>query len=160
MELTDIMPVENWRQLAEDIYNLFGFNGAVLDKNNMLVHSSTKWANDLCPVIRSGDNRIVCVSAQKRLSKVAEDEREPVIDECDAGFVKFVVPVFSGDEFLGTVSGCGCLLDNSEADAFYVSKLLNKEEEAIKVSLTTVHRVSKDRVKDAIKYVQQIINRH
>jgi len=154
MEITNIMSTERWKQLAEDIYTLFGFNGAVLDKNNVLVHSSTKWANRICPDIKGGDNRILCASAQKRLSKMAEEKREPVIDECDAGFVKFVVPIFSDDEFLGTVSGCGSLLEDSETDSFYIGKLLNKDEKEIKDLLNAVCRISQDRVEEAIRYVQ------
>lgn len=154
MELTDLMPIDRWRQLAEDIYTLFGLNGAVLDKNNVLVHSSTKWANRICPDIKGGDNRVLCASAQKRLSKMAEEKREPVIDECDAGFVKFVVPIFSDDQFLGTVSGCGSLLGDSEADSFYIGKLLNKDEEEIKDLLNVICRISQDRVEEAIRYIQ------
>jgi ligand-binding sensor protein len=157
MELINLMPIENWKHLADNIYARFGFNGAILDKNNILVCSSTRWANKICPEIKGGDNRILCASAQKRLSKMAEDKKEPVIDECDAGFVKFVVPVFSDDEFLGTVSGCGSLLDDAELDAFYIGKLLNREEEDIKDFLITVPRISKNKVNEAIKYVQEKI---
>lgn len=159
MELTDIMPVEGWKSLADDIYTLFGLNGGVLDKNNTLVCSSTRWANKICPEIKGGDNRILCASAQKRLFKIAEDKKEPVIDECDAGFVKFVVPIFSNDEFLGTVSGCGNLLEDAEVDAFYIGKLLNREEEEIKDILTTVHRISQDKVTEAIRYIQEKMNK-
>ncbi len=157
MEITNIMSTERWKQLAEDIYTLFGLNGAVLDKNNVLVHSSTKWANRICPDIKSGDNRVLCASAQKRLSKMAEEKRKPVIDECDAGFIKFVVPVFSDDEFLGTVSGCGCLSGDLETDSFYIGKLLEKEEEKVKDLLTSVRRISQDTVQEAIEYVQRKI---
>jgi ligand-binding sensor protein len=159
MELTNIMPIENWKQLADDIYTLFGLNGGVLDKNNTLVCSSTRWANKICPEIKGGDNRILCASAQKRLSKMAEGKKEPAIDECDAGFVKFVVPIFSDDEFLGTISGCGSSLGDTEVDAFYIGKLLNREEKEIKVLLTTVPHVSQDKITEAIRYIQEKMNK-
>ena len=34
MELTDIMPVEKWKQLVEDIYTRFGFNSTVFNIDN------------------------------------------------------------------------------------------------------------------------------
>jgi ligand-binding sensor protein len=155
MELRDIMTVESWRQLAEGIYTLFGLNGTVLDKNNTPVHSPIGWANQICPDIKGGENRILCASAQQSMSKIAEKKREPVIDECEVGFAKFVVPIFLNDEFLGTVSGCGCLLGNSETDAFYIGKLLKKKDEEIKGLLITVRRISQDKVAEAIRYVQE-----
>ncbi len=154
MELTDIMPIEDWKKLAEEIYARFGLNGGVYDKNAMLISSSTGWANQICPIIRGGDSRVVCISASQRFSKMAKEKREPIIEECDAGFVKFVVPIFVNDEFSGLAGGCGSLLKDSEADSFYISKLLKKEEEEIKDLIITVRRISQDKVEEAIRYVQ------
>ncbi|MEW6214787.1 MAG: PocR ligand-binding domain-containing protein [Nitrospirota bacterium] len=155
MELTDIMPAEDWRKLAEEIYTRFGLNGGVYDKNAMLVHSSTGWANQICPGIRGGDSRVICISASQRFSKLAKEKKETIIEECDAGFVKFVVPILVNDEFLGLAGGCGSLLEDSEADSFYIGKLLKKEEEEIKDLLTTVCLISQDKLAEAINYVQE-----
>ncbi|MEW6571413.1 MAG: PocR ligand-binding domain-containing protein [Nitrospirota bacterium] len=155
MELTDIMPIESWKKLAEEINARFGLNGGVYDKKAMLVHSSTGWANQICPIIRGGDSRVICISASQRFSKMAKEKREPIIDECDAGFVKFVVPIFLNDEFIGLAGGCGSLPEDSEADSFYIGKLLRKEEKEIKDLLITVRRISQDKVAEAIRYVQE-----
>jgi len=157
VELKDIIDVAGWRHLAEDIYTLFGFNGTVLDKNNTPVHSPAGWANRICPVIKGGENRILCASAQQGMSKIAAEKREPLIDECEVGFTKFVVPIFLNDEFLGTVSGCGNLLEDSEADVFYIGKLLKKKEEEIEGLLITVPRISQNKITEAIRYVQEKI---
>jgi ligand-binding sensor protein len=155
MELSDIMPIEKWKQLAEDIYTRFGFNGAVYDQNNNVLAKSEEWANKICPAIKAGEARIICASAQQRLSKVAQEKREPATEECEIGLVKFVVPIFLNEEFVGTVGGCGCVLENSEADEFYVGKLLKKEEGEIKDLLTTVRRISQDKAAEALRYVQE-----
>jgi len=77
-----------------------------------------------------------------------------VIEECDAGFAKFAVPVFANDEFLGLAGGCGALLGDSEADTFYIGKALKKEEEDIKALIPTVQRFSQEKLEEAISYVQ------
>jgi ligand-binding sensor protein len=155
MELTDIMLLEGWKRLAEDIYTRFGFNGAVYDRNNNVLAKSEEWANKICPAIKAGEARIICASAQQRLSKVAQEKREPATEECEIGLTKFVVPIFLNEEFVGTVGGCGCVLGDSETDAFYIGKLLKKEDEEIKSLLTTVRHISQDKVQEAIRYVQK-----
>lgn len=155
MELIDVTPIEKWKQVAENIYKHFGFNGAVYDKDNNVLVKSEEWANKVCPAIKGGDSRVICASAQQRLSKIAEEKKEPVVEECDAGLIKFVIPIFVDDELIGTVGGCGCLSQSSEVDAFYIGKLLKKEEEEIKDLLNTVRRISQDKLAEAISYVQE-----
>jgi ligand-binding sensor protein len=154
MELKDIMPVEEWKQLVEDINTSYGFNGTAYYINNNVLVKSDKWANKLCPAIKAGDSRIVCATAQKRLSQKAQEEKVTVIEECDAGFTKFVIPVFVNNEFAGIIGGCGCLSGNAKIDSFYISKLLNKEETEIKDLLDTVQHISRDRLAEAIRYVE------
>jgi ligand-binding sensor protein len=154
MEITDIMPTEKWKQLAEDIYTRFGFNGTVFDKNNNVLAKSEGWANKVCPAIKSGDSRVICASAQQRISKVAQEKKEPVIEECDAGLSKFVIPIFVDNEFVGMIGGCGCLSGNTKIDSFYVSKLLKKDENEIKGLLNTIQHISEDRLAETIKYAQ------
>ncbi len=157
MSIKDIIPIEILSQLAEDIYRLFGLNGAVLDENNMIIQTSTNWANKICPIIRGSNNRVLCISAQKRLSKKARENMEPVVDECDVGFIKFVVPIFLDNEFLGTASGCGSLLEAVEPDVFYISKLINKEEKEVIEILNRANRISNNKLEEAIKYVKKTV---
>jgi ligand-binding sensor protein len=154
MELKDIMSVEEWKQLVEDINTRYGFNGSAYYINNNVLVKSDRWANKLCPAIKAGDSRIVCATAQKRSSQKAKEEKVTVIEECDAGFTKFVIPVFADNEFAGMIGGCGCLSGNTKVDSFYVSKLLNKEEKEIKGLLNTVQHISQERLAEAIRYVQ------
>jgi len=155
MELSDVMPVETLKQLADDIHTLFGFNGTVYYKDNNILVKSDGWANEICPAIKAGDSRIVCATAQKRSSQKALEEKVPVIEECDVGFIKFVIPVFVDNEFAGTLGGCGCLVEGSEADDFYISKLLKIEEKEVKALLPTIKRISKGKMEEAVRYVQE-----
>ena len=154
MELTDIMPIEKWKQLVEDIYTGFGFNGTAYYINNTILVKSDGWANKICPAIKAGDSRVVCATAQQRASQKAQEEKVTVIEECDAGFTKFLIPIFVNNELIGMIGGCGCLSGDTEIDSFYVSKLLKKEEEGIEDLLNTVRHITKDKLEEAISYVQ------
>lgn len=159
MELTDIMPIEKWKQLVEEINTRFGFNGTAYYINNTVLVKSDAWANKICPAIKAGDSRVVCATAQQRASQKAQEEKVTVIEECDVGFTKFVIPIFVDNKFTGMIGGCGCLSGETEIDTFYVSKLLNKEKEGIDDLLNPMRHISKDELKEAISYVQGQIDR-
>jgi ligand-binding sensor protein len=116
------------------------------------------WANEICPVIKAGESRVICATSQQNLSKKVKENRRPVIDECEAGFSKFLVPIFLRDEFLGSAGGCGCMILSNEIDTFYMSKLLKKDEEEIKKLLSTVPKIPRDTIGKALEYFQERIN--
>jgi ligand-binding sensor protein len=57
--------------------------------------------------------------------------KKTVIEECDAGLVKMVVPVFIADNFVGAIGACGFLLDDGEIDTFLINKMTDIDEEKI-----------------------------
>jgi ligand-binding sensor protein len=154
MDLTHVMPVEQWKKLVEEIHTRFGFNGTAYYINNNVLTKSDGWANKLCPAIKAGDSRVVCAAAQQRASQKAREEKITVVEECDAGLTKFVIPIFFNNEFIGMVGGCGCLSGDTEIDSFYVSKLLKKEDEEMKALLNPIRHISQDKLEEAIRYVQ------
>ena len=155
MELTDIRPAEDWKAIAENINRNFGMNGTVYHKDNRVLAKSDGWANKVCPAIKSGDSVVVCSSAQQRLSKIAEENKNFVTGECDAGCIKFLVPIFFRDEFVGMVGGCGCVPEGSELDTFYIGKLLSKTKEETEKLLASVNHVTDDKLNEAISYTRK-----
>jgi len=156
MEMTDIMSVDEWKQLANEIYEKFGFNGTVYKIDNMILAKSDEWSNQLCPAIKSGDAKIICASAQSRLSQKVREKKERATDECDAGLTKFLIPIFVANAFIGMVGGCGCIRDNSEVDSFYVSKMLKRDD--VSDFVGTVRKTSQNDLLDAIEFVQNRIS--
>jgi len=156
MELTDIMSADEWKQLANDIYDIFGFNGTVYKIDNMILAKSDEWSNQLCPTIKAGEAKIICASAQSRLSKIVQEKKESATGECDAGLVKFLIPIFVENKFLGMVGGCGCVKEQSEIDAFYIGKMLKKED--VSDLSGTVRSITQDNLLKAVEYVQNRIN--
>jgi ligand-binding sensor protein len=155
MELTDIIPVESWRQLAENIHKRFGFNSCIYNKDNQVIHSPVGWANEVCPLIKAGESRVICATSQQNLSKKLLESRSPIIDECEAGFLKFLVPIFVDGNFLGSAGGCGCLIRDNHIDIFYISKAVGKNEDEIKSLMKTIPRISRDKITEALMYLQK-----
>ena len=54
-----------------------------------------------------------------------------MIEECDAGLVKIVIPIFIDDAFLGAAGGCGLLLEGGEVDLFSINKITDIDETII-----------------------------
>jgi ligand-binding sensor protein len=156
MELTDIMSDAEWKQLANEIYEKFGFNGTVYKIDNMILAKSDEWSNKLCPTIKSGEAKIICASAQSGLSQIVREKKNSSTSECDAGLTKFLIPIFAENEFLGMVGGCGCLIENSDVDSFYVSKMLKKED--VSDLSGSVRKITKEELLKAMEYVQNRIN--
>lgn len=159
MELTDIIPVESWRRLAEDMHKRFGFNSCIYNKDNQVIHSPVGWANEVCPLIKAGESRVICATSQQIFSKKLLESRKPVIDECEAGFSKFLVPIFMNGNFLGSAGGCGCLITDNKIDTFYISKAVGKDEVEIKSLLKTIPRISRDKITEAITYLHKHIGK-
>lgn len=133
MELIDICPLETWATLENEIYEKSGLNPAVYDTEGVRINANPRWPNRLCPQIKASSKgqSFICATAHMNLANQARQERQPVIEECDAGMIKLVVPIFVGDNFLGTVGGCGQLLDDGEVDTFLVNKTTGLDEQQV-----------------------------
>ncbi|HOV89861.1 MAG TPA: PocR ligand-binding domain-containing protein [Syntrophorhabdaceae bacterium] len=158
MELTDIFPLEEWKKFADSIYENFGLNGAIYKPDNFRLTKSDKWSNKICPLIQNSENVIICSSSQKRISKLVINKLDSVIDECDAGFIKFVVPIYVKKDLVGMAGGCGCLMKDSEIDIFFISKILELEEKDAEQLISHVPQISKEELEKAIKFVKEKID--
>ena len=140
MELTDILPKEKWAALEREIQEISGMRPRVYDVNGMGITDHSFFGNDLCARIQSipKAQTFICAVAQNNLAVMAQNTRRPVVEECDAGMVKVVVPIFVGDELIGTAGCCGKLLEDGEVDAFMIQRSSDLPEEEIETLAKTV----------------------
>jgi ligand-binding sensor protein len=133
MELTDIAPVERWITLEDEIFRRTGLNGCVFNTAGVRLAGNRNWANGLCPVIKANEQgqTYICAIAHNQIAAESQRSRKPVIDECDAGMLKLVVPVFVENEFLGVIGGCGLLLDDGEINTFLIQRTTGIPEEKL-----------------------------
>jgi ligand-binding sensor protein len=133
MELTDIVPAEEWLELEKELHDRFHMNCTVYNAEGFSVNGVPHWCNKLCPAIKANKDSLaaICAPANQNFMAQADRTREPVIGECDAGLVKVAVPIVVGDEFLGTVGGCGLLPPGGEVENFMIEKTSGMDEDTI-----------------------------
>lgn len=133
MELTDLLPLEKWAELEKEIHARSGLESNVFNTDGIRITDNKVWVNRLCPSIKSTDKgqAFICAVAHMNLANQARDTKSPVIEECDAGLMKIVVPIIVDGTFIGAVGACGLLPAGGEVDSFLVNKITDIEEEKI-----------------------------
>ena len=145
MELTDILPLEKWIKLEQEINRLSGLDANVFNIKGVRISNVKNWANRLCPAIKDTDKgqTFICAVAHMNLAAIAKNTRKSVIEECDAGIVKLVVPIFIKDEFIGAFGACGLLAEDGEVDSFMINKTTGIDEKKIESLSNDIKAVSK-----------------
>lgn len=145
MKLTDICSLSEWEALENDIFERFNFQGSVFTPEGIRITQVKNWSNDLCPAIKATEKgqSYICSVAHMNMTAIAKNTRCTVEEECDAGFSKIVVPIFSGGEFLGVAGGCGLVPEGGEADIFAVTQIAGLEDNRVKTLSRNLPEVSK-----------------
>ena len=133
MKLTDLAALDKWIELENDIHHRSGLDANVFDTKGYRISELKNWANRLCPAIKATDKgqSFICAPAHMNIANLAMRSRKPVAEECDAGMLKLVVPIFANDEYVGAFGACGFLLDDGEVDTFLVNKMTDIAEEMV-----------------------------
>jgi ligand-binding sensor protein len=133
MKLTDLLPLEQWIALEKEIHRRSGLDTNVFGTDGVRISDFKAWVNRLCPAIKATDKgqAFICAVAHMNLAAQARNTCAPVIEECDAGLMKLVVPIFVKGEFIGAVGACGALLDEGEIDDFMINKTTDIDEQTI-----------------------------
>jgi len=160
MELIDIMPVEKWVEIEKEINKRSGFNASVYDARGMRITDFKKWANRLCPTIRETEKGLqsICSVAHQNVAAQVLKTRETVFDECDAGLMKFAVPIFVDDEFLGVAGGCGKLRGQGQVDAYLVHRTADLDEKVVGDLAADIETIDEDRLAALINYVERKVD--
>jgi ligand-binding sensor protein len=157
MELTDLLPVEEWMKLEKDIHEQYGLDTNVFNTSGIRITPNKAWVNRLCPEIKATDKgqSFICAVAHMNLATMARNSREAVVEECDAGIVKIVVPIYIGDDFVGAVGACGKCLDDGGVDTFLVNKVTDIEEEKVESLIQDIGHISTESTRELIIYVEE-----
>ena len=133
MKLTDVAPLQRWVELEKDIHQKSRLDVNVFNTDGYRISEFKKWANNLCPEIKATDKgqSFICAPAHMNIATLAMRSRRPVVEQCDAGLIKLVVPIFVQNEFVGAIGACGFLLDDDEVDSFLVNKMTDINEDTV-----------------------------
>ena len=161
MKLTDLLPLEKWKELEKEITRRSGLDANIFNTDGIRITDYKNWANRLCPAIKATDKgqSYICAVAHMNLAVQAQQSQKSLIEECDAGLVKIIVPVFVKDEFLGAVGACGFLLDNGEVDPFLVNMTTGIDEEDIERLSVDIDTISTEKAKTIVSYIEEEISR-
>jgi ligand-binding sensor protein len=112
---------------------------AITDKENAVLQVCGQ-RNPLCSEIRSikEASSFICSQAQQFMAEAAKEKRRPIIDFCDAGMIKLVIPVFSESDFVGTLTACGAAIGGEELEAFFIEKSTKLSEQEIEALIQRV----------------------
>ena len=156
MKLTDIQPVEKWVELEKEIVERFGVDSNVFNVDGVRISEFKAWANNLCPAIKATDKgqSFICAVAHMNIASQAMRTRQAVIEECDAGLVKIVVPIFADKEFIGAVGACGVLLEDGEVDSFLINKMTDIEEEKAEQLAEGISTMAAEKAEALAQFVQ------
>ena len=157
MKLIDITPIEKWMAFEKNIHEKFGMDANVFNPQGIRITEYKEWLNRLCPAVKAIDKgqSYICAVAHMNIAAQAMKTRMPAIEECDAGLIKIVVPIFIGDEFAGAVGACGLLPEDGEVDVFLINKTTDMNEDVIQDLSEGIGTLSRQKAEALAGYIQQ-----
>jgi ligand-binding sensor protein len=157
MKLTEIYPIEKWTAFEEKINDLSGMDANVFNTDGIRITNHKKWVNRLCPAIKAIDKgqSYICAVAHMNIASQAMQTHQAVIEECDAGLIKLVVPIFYKDEFVGAVGACGLLTEDGEVDAFLINKTTDMDEALIETLSEGIGTLSRQKADALIEFIRK-----
>lgn len=157
MELIDLLPLEKWKKLEKEITRRSGLDANIFNVDGIRITDYKNWANRLCPAIKATDRgqSYICAVAHMNLAIQAKQIQKSLVEECDAGLVKIIIPIFVKDEFLGAVGACGFLLDDGEVDPFLVNMTTGIDEEDIERLSSDIDTISTEKARTIVSYIEE-----
>ena len=161
MKLTDLAPLDRWIEFEKDIHQKSGLDVNVFDTKGYRISEFKNWANRLCPEVKATDKgqSFICAPAHMNIATLAMRSKQPVIEECDAGMLKLIVPIFSNDEYVGAVGACGFLLDDGEVDSFLVNKMTDITEEKVERLAEGINSITTEKAEILAQYITDQISK-
>ncbi|MBW1649686.1 MAG: PocR ligand-binding domain-containing protein [Deltaproteobacteria bacterium] len=156
MKPTDILPIEKWIELEKDIYNRSKLSASVFNTEGIRITDYFKWPNKICPAIKATDKgkSFICATAHMNLANIAKNTKKFVIEECDAGLVKLIVPIFVQNKFIGSVGACGLILEDGEVDTFAINMITEIEEKKAEELSAGIASISKKNLEELAQYIK------
>ena len=156
MELTDIQPMGKWIELEKKIIEKCQIQSVTFNIEGARITDFVKWSNRICPVIKGSEKGgpFICAVAHMNMTAQAKKIRKPVIEECDAGILKIVVPIFVKDEFVGTAGGCGRLPANGEVNAFMINKTIGIDKKEIEGLVDDMGSMTTEEAQECADFIE------
>ena len=151
MRVYDIRSPEEWQNILDDVCQASGMPAALVDAKSVVLQSSGKRC-PLCAKIRSINESLsfICAQTQQFMVETSRTSRKPVIDACEAGMLKFLIPLFLDGEFAGSVTVCGCSFPGEEIEVFGISQVTKMKEDEIISLVKQVPEIEQAKVDEIV----------
>lgn len=147
MNLYYIKSEEEWQQILDDLSEALNMPTALVDPQSFVLQESGE-RHELCKAIRANKESLIniCARTQKFMKKEAEETRRPVIVSCEANMTKCLIPVFSDEEFMGSVVVCGTGIPEEEITPAMIAESINRSVEEVNRMIEQVPFVAQEKV--------------
>jgi len=148
LSVYDLNTREAWQELLDYMQSALGLPSALLDPENIILQSSGD-RNQLGREIRSRAKAkpVICGQSQQFMAKMARTQKTSVVDICEAGMVKLVVPLFQNQDYLGSITTCGAMLPEMAIETFLIEKATGMGKDTIDEMAEQVPTVQSEQLK-------------
>lgn len=159
MKLTDILPVEQWIELENEIYARSGLNPSIFDADGVNI-TGTITRNALCHEIKASPKgqTLICSPSHQNITREAKKSYKPVIGVCHSGQTKIVVPIYVGVTFVGAAGGCGLIPESGGVDGLFVRKTLGIGNKRLEDLTKDIPSISQKKAQDVAHYIKERID--
>ncbi len=158
MSVYDIKSRTYWQKILDDICEKSGMPAALVDEKNVVLQASGE-RNPLCSKIRSNNESLsfICSQTQQYMTHQAKTTGEPIIDACEAGMLKVLIPLFLDAVFVGSITACGSSIPGEEVETFAIAKSTKMDENKIIPLAKMIPEADQNLVKDIAQLLFQKI---
>ncbi len=119
------------------------------DKGYHILHAHGERC-PLCLKIREQKEALTYICSQCNTAMLAEARQalRPVIDYCDAGLSRMVVPVVRDSVLVGQVTACGGSPEEEEIDLFLIAKQVGISEQEVETLAASTPVVYEDKIEE------------
>ena len=159
MNLFDIMDEEEWQDVLDDLSRDLQMPTALVDPHSFVIQESGE-RHELCKAIRANKDSLIgiCAQTQKFMAKEAIKTHKPVLVSCEANMSKCLIPVFSGEEFMGSVVVCGTAIPGDGITVSKIAESINTTEEEVNRMIRQVPEVETEKVSEVAERVFEQIH--
>ena len=139
---------EDWIKILEEVSDATQMASALTDEEGNIIEVCGQ-RSPLCVKIRENQKSLtfICSQCNRSMLKEAKKGLKPILDCCDAGFSRMVLPIIYGQRVVGQITACGSVLNKDEIDSFYIAKQIGLNEEDIMEMADSMPVVSEDKIK-------------
>ena len=152
MDVYDIKSEEEWQKILDDICRELGVPATIFDEKNKVLQLSGE-RNELCRRIRE-DNEgftFICGQSQQYMAEQARTTKKPVVDACEAGMAKFVIPLWHNGQWVGSLGACGACLSGEEIEEFMIQKNAKINEKTIEMIKNDVPKLDRPQFQEFVE---------